>query len=254
MSSPAGRRLVVGNWKMHLDESGARALVRRLRDQLDGAPAPDVAVAPPFTSLRAAADALAGSSIALAAQDAHWEDQGAFTGEVSPAMLAGFGTRFVIVGHSERRSLFGDSDERVRLKAAAVRRHGMVPIVCVGESAWERDAGTTLDVVERQIEVALTSGWEDGPSHLVVAYEPIWAIGTGRNATADQAREAHSAIRAALIRRFGPAGRDVRILYGGSATPESIVPLFAEAEIGGALVGGASLDADRFCAIATAAR
>jgi len=221
----------------------------------DGAAAIDdveVVLCPPFTALGVVAPALRGSRVALGAQDVHWERQGAFTGEVSAEMLADAGCAWVIVGHSERRTLFGETDETVRRKAEAVLAAGMRPIVCVGETLAERDAGITDEVVERQVRGGL-AGLE-GLDRVVVAYEPVWAIGTGRTATAEQAQDCHAHIRRLLgeIGGAGVAGR-LRIQYGGSVKPENAAELFGRPDVDGGLIGGASLDAVAFLRIVGAA-
>ena len=253
--SPARRRpLVVANWKMHLGEAGARRLLRDLLPRLATHPAVETAVAPAFPVLRAVADALAGSSTALAAQDVHWEEQGAFTGEVAPGMLAELTVRFGIVGHSERRTSFGETDEAVGRKAAALRRHRIVPIVCVGETGGERDEGRTLEVVERQVRRALGDAVNVGGEEIVVAYEPVWAIGTGRTPTTAQVHDVHRMIREQLRSMFGvPAADRMRLLYGGSVSPANAAELLALDEVDGGLIGGASLDAAKFDAIVAAA-
>ncbi len=254
MSAPRPRPLVVGNWKMHLSETWAERLVADLLPQLDAARGADVAVAPAFTSLGAVRRALEGSVVRLAAQNMHWEEDGAFTGEIAPRMLAEGGVRLVILGHSERRAMFGETDERVRRKLAAARRHDLVPILCVGESESQRDSGRTLAVVEQQLRVGLADATADDAPELVVAYEPVWAIGTGRAATPAQVDEVHRMIREQLASLYG-AGRaaGVRILYGGSVVPQNAPELMALPEVDGALVGGASLDAAKFAAIVAAA-
>ncbi len=254
MSAPR-RALVVGNWKMNLTETWGVRLLDELLEAARGWNGVESGVAPAFPVLRAAADRLASSAIRLGAQDVHWEDSGAFTGAVSPRMLAELGVELVIVGHSERRDLFGDTDERVRRKVAAVLRHGMTPILCVGEHEEERDQDRTLSVVERQLRIGLGDlppGSET--AEIVVAYEPVWAIGTGRTAKPEQVDEVHRMIREQLGSMLG-AGRaaKVRILYGGSVKPENAAELFRLPEVDGALVGGASLEAAPFDAIVRAA-
>jgi triosephosphate isomerase len=246
--------LVVANWKMNLTELWARALLDELLPLVEDAAGVETAVAPVFTSLRAVADRLDGHATALAAQNVHWEEKGAFTGEISPGMLAEMGVRFVIVGHSERRTHFGETDERVERKVAAVRRHEMIPVMCVGETEHQRDEGRTLAVVERQLRKGLGTVPVSEGSEIVVAYEPVWAIGTGRVATPEQVDEVHRMIREQLASVYGagPAGR-VRILYGGSVTPDNAAELMSLDEVDGALVGGASLDAGKFSAIVHAA-
>ena len=246
----ARKKFVCGNWKMHRTAAEARALVAELRGLADGlAEKVDVAVAPPFTALAAAADALRGSRIALAAQDVHWEAQGAFTGEVSAAMLREIGCAHVIVGHSERRQLFGETDESVNKKAKAALAGGLAPIVCVGETRAEREAGRTLAVVARQVRGGLAGLPADQVGRLTVAYEPVWAIGTGKTATTAQAQEVHAAIRALLRELAGGVADQVRIQYGGSVKPDNAAELLAQPDVDGALVGGASLKAGDFSQI-----
>ncbi len=246
----ARKKFVCGNWKMHRTAAEARALVAELRGLAEGlAEKVDVAVAPPFTALAAAADALRGSRIALAAQDVHWEAQGAFTGEVSAAMLREIGCAHVIVGHSERRQLFGETDESVNRKAKAVLGAGLAPIVCVGETLAERESGRTLEVVSRQVRGGLAGLPADQVGRLTVAYEPVWAIGTGKTATTAQAQEVHAAIRALLRELAGAVADQVRIQYGGSVKPDNAAELLAQPDIDGALVGGASLKAGDFSQI-----
>jgi triosephosphate isomerase len=242
----ARRRLIVGNWKMNLGERAARDLVTSLCatfpfDRVDAA------VAPAFPCLRAALDAAKGSPLAVAAQNVHAEDRGAFTGEVAGPMLSEMGVRYVIVGHSERRQLFGETDEVVARKLAATHRHGLIPVLCVGETLAQREAGRTRDVVLGQLRAAVGDAGEPFP--LVVAYEPVWAIGTGLTPASSDVSDAHASIRDSLTRRFGAAAERMRILYGGSATRESAASLLAARGVDGALVGGASLDAESFAAI-----
>jgi triosephosphate isomerase len=254
VNEPARRPLCAGNWKLYKTQAEARALIEGLRRSLATDLSVEVVVAPPFTALCAAAEALAGSPIKLAAQDVHWETQGAFTGEVSAAMLADAGCSYVIVGHSERRQLFHESDLDVQRKAAAVARSGMAPIVCVGESLAQREAGETESHVLRQVELALAElKDEDALASVVLAYEPIWAIGTGRTAAPTDAQQVHAAIRGRLDERYGPAlAHRMRILYGGSVKPDNAQALMAEPDIDGALVGGASLEEESFGAIVRA--
>jgi triosephosphate isomerase len=246
----ARKKFVCGNWKMHKTSAEARALVAELRGLAEGlAEKVDVAVAPPFTALAAAAEALRGSKIQLAAQNVHAEPQGAFTGEVSAAMLAESGCRHVIVGHSERRQLFGETDEGVRKKVGAVLAAGMRPIVCVGETLAEREAGKTLEVVGRQVRGGLSGLPANVLAALTVAYEPVWAIGTGKTATTAQAQEVHAAIRALLRELAAGVADQVRIQYGGSVKPDNAAELMAQPDVDGALVGGASLKAADFSQI-----
>jgi triosephosphate isomerase len=245
----ARKKFVCGNWKMQKTVPEAVALVKELRDGLGDAGARvQVAVAPAFTALHPVAQALRGGAIELAAQDVHWEAQGAFTGEVSAPMLADVGCRHGIVGHSERRQLFGETDETVRKKVGALLSAGILPIVCVGETLQEREAGRTLEVVERQVRAAL-SGLGPQLAAITVAYEPVWAIGTGKTATSAQAQEVHAAIRKILRDIGGSQGDATRIQYGGSVKPENAAELMAQPDVDGALVGGASLKAKDFLAI-----
>jgi triosephosphate isomerase len=252
------RKMFAANWKMNLTPAEGRTLIGAIRADLDRDAATlardrDVMVAPPFLSIPAAAQALAGSTIALGAQNMHFEPKGAFTGEVSAAMLRFFGVTYVIVGHSERRHIFREDDESVGRRAAAVASARMTPILCIGETAEERDAGHTVDVVLRQLQAGLAHFAPEGATNVVIAYEPVWAIGTGRTATPEQAQSVHGAIREAVGDRLGrPVAATVRILYGGSVTAENVDTLMAKPDIDGALVGGASLKADSFARIVRA--
>jgi triosephosphate isomerase (TIM) len=247
----ARKPLMAGNWKMHHTHLEAIQVVQKLSYRLDNSDYDhcDVVVCPAFTALRSVQTTIDSDRIAigLGAQDCHWELQGAFTGEVSAPMLAKLGVGFVIVGHSERRELFGETDEVVAKKLHAVLAAAMLPILCVGETLEEREAGGTDAKVEGQIEAALRGVDADRIAELVVAYEPIWAIGTGRNATPDDANATIAVIRSTVARVGGePAAERVRILYGGSVKPGNIAALMGQPEIDGALVGGASLDPDEF--------
>jgi triosephosphate isomerase len=253
MTSPRRKPLVAGNWKMHRTGPEAVELIQQLRDDYTPGRA-EVMVAPPFTALESASRALAGSGIALGAQNVHWEPQGAFTGEISAGMLRALGCSFVIVGHSERRQLFAETDAWVSKKARAVLHAGLKPVVCMGETLAERDGGRTLEVCSSQLQGSLAGVAVEEMSHVVLAYEPVWAIGTGRNATPAQAQEVHAHIRELLVRLFGrPVGESVRILYGGSVKADNAVELLGQADVDGALVGGASLKVQEFLAIVAAA-
>ncbi len=242
--------LIAGNWKMNKTPSEARALLADLVPRVSGAAGVEVAVAPPFPALGAAGAALAGSPVRLAAQNVHWEPAGAFTGEVSAAMLADLGVAYVIVGHSERRQMFGDTDASVARRAAAALSAGLTPIVCVGESLAEREAGRALAVVGEQVRGSVGPLGQGDAGRIVLAYEPVWAIGTGRTATSAQAQEVHAHIRSVLEALTGPdRAADVRILYGGSVKPDNVASLMAEPDVDGALVGGASLDAETFASV-----
>jgi triosephosphate isomerase len=254
--SPADRRrpLISGNWKMHHTHLDAIQVIQKLAFRLDPDTYSglDVSVHPAFTALRSVQTVLEADRIpiALGAQNCHWEDKGAFTGEVSPTMLAKLNVRYVIVGHSERRELFGETDESANRKVRAVLAAGMTPILCVGETLEEREADGTEDKVRHQVTAGLDGVAAAAVAGLVVAYEPIWAIGTGRNATPEDAQATIAAIRAAV---GGQAGSDaaaaVRIQYGGSVKPDNAGELMAQPDIDGALVGGASLDPDVFAAV-----
>ena len=243
------RKLVVGNWKMNGSIVQLRQLVA-VADASQKLGGVDVAVCPPFT-LIAPAVTRSGGRLTIGAQDCHAEDSGAHTGSVSASMIKEAGARVVIVGHSERRAQQGESDADVRGKAVAALRHGLTAIVCVGENEIERGAGDHWKVVERQLAGSLPDEWEEG--ELVVAYEPIWAIGTGNVATPADVTEMHGAIRTCLEERFGDLGHRIRILYGGSVKPDNAAELFACRDVDGALVGGASLTAGDFVPIVHAA-
>lgn len=247
--SVARRTLIAGNWKMHQDVNASSALIEGLLAQ--NLPATvDAVVCPPYTSLPNAAMLLSASTIGLGAQNCHWEERGAFTGEVAPGMLVELGVSWVIIGHSERRTLFGETDETAARRAAAAQAAGLTVIYCVGETLTERQASQTFPVLERQTAVMA----ELDPGRLVVAYEPVWAIGTGVTATPDQAQEAHAYLRSRLEVFFGrDASERLRILYGGSMKPANAGQLTALEDVDGGLIGGASLDVDSFSAIIRAA-
>jgi triosephosphate isomerase len=247
----ARRKFVCGNWKMHKTSAEAVALVREIAEGLAAASGGkvQVAVAPPFTALGAVAAAARGTAVEVSAQNVHWEAQGAFTGEISAPMLAEIGCRHVIVGHSERRQLFGETDESVRKKVGAVLSANLLPIVCVGETLAEREAGQTLAVVDRQVRGGLAGIPSAALAAVTIAYEPVWAIGTGKTATSAQAQEVHAAIRKILRELAGSLGDGIRIQYGGSVKPENAAELMNQPDVDGALVGGASLKAKDFLAI-----
>jgi triosephosphate isomerase (TIM) len=240
--------LVVGNWKMNGGPAACVELARSIVRHRQKSPASaQVALAPPFTALLAVKKIMGKSRIKLAAQNCHWEDSGAFTGEVSPSMLAEIGCDFVLVGHSERRHVFCESDDMIAQKLLAVIRHGMRPILCVGETMEERQSDQTSAVIRRQLDSALKGIPEDDIEKLEIAYEPVWAIGTGLNATAEQIGDTHAHIRNFLNGRFGTTnGRQVRILYGGSVKPDNAVMIACIDAVNGVLVGGASLIAESF--------
>ena len=242
--------LVVANWKMNGTLAEARALTAGVRDGLKRPRGVDVVLCPPFTALGVVAELLAGSPIALGAQNCHWETAGAFTGEISPAMLVELGCQYVIVGHSERRRDLGETDEQINRKVRAVLALGMTPVLCVGEMAEERRQGFTFTTVEGQLRAGLAGLDQRAIASGVLAYEPVWAIGTGVNATPAQAAEVHGYLRGLLTELASKdVAQNVRILYGGSVKPDNAGALTTEPDIDGALVGGASLSAQGFVAI-----
>ncbi len=254
----ARKLLISGNWKMHHNHLEAIQVVQKLSYALykDETQRADVSVHPPFTDLRSVQTLLDADRIPLllGAQNCHWEEKGAFTGEVSPAFLAKLNVSLVIVGHSERRELFGETDDMVAKKAKAVFAHGMTPIVCVGETLDERESGATEDKVSGQVRAALAAVSAEQAASMVFAYEPIWAIGTGRNATPDDAQSTCSLIRRLVGEVKGaPAAASVRVQYGGSVKPANAGELMSQPDVDGALVGGASLDPDDFARIVHAA-
>lgn len=245
--------VIAGNWKMRLTVPEAEALVAQLKGSAD-ADGVEVVVCPPFTALSAVGRLLKGSRIGLGAQDLFWEVQGAFTGEVSASMLVDVGCRYVIIGHSERRQHFGETDASVHRKLAAALSHRLIPIVCIGETLTEREQGRTFNVLTQQLAGAFERGDEWDAAQIILAYEPVWAIGTGRNATPEQAQEAHAFIRQWLSKRYGPqASSSMRLQYGGSVNAANAAALLQQPDIDGALVGGASLNADGFSTIVKAA-
>jgi triosephosphate isomerase len=241
--------ILAANWKMHKTVAEAVAFAEKFLPLVEGHAPVEVAIAPPFTALDALGRALSGSPVALAAQNVNAAERGAFTGEVAPGMLADLGCVYGIVGHSERRALYGESSAVVARKAAALLEHGIRPIVCVGETLPEREAGRALDVVRGQLSASLAEVPAGHGGEVVVAYEPVWAIGTGRTATPQIAQEVHGFIRERLRARFGEAGDRIRIQYGGSVKPGNVDELMAQPDIDGALVGGASLDPESFARI-----
>ncbi len=243
------RPAIAANWKMHKSAAEAAAFARDFLPRVKDAGEKDVILAPPFTALARLGEELAGSRVALAAQNVHAAEKGAFTGEVAVGMLAELGCRWVILGHSERRTLFGETSAQVSEKAAAVLAAGLRPIVCLGESLEEREANRTLDVIARQVAESLADVPDASATEVVLAYEPIWAIGTGRTATPAIAQEAHAALRERLAERFGAAAAEIRIQYGGSVKPDNVDDLMAQPDIDGALVGGASLEPESFARI-----
>jgi len=240
---------------MHKALGEARALAGGVRDGLSSLPGVDVVLAPPFTALAAVGEMVRGSSLGLAGQTMHEAPSGAFTGEISPAMLKDLGCTHVLLGHSERRHLFGETDQAVMKKARSALDHGLTPVLCVGETLAERESSRTFDVVERQAEHALRHVTPEEASRSVLAYEPVWAIGTGHNASPAQAQEVHVFLRKLVARSHGdPVARAIRVVYGGSVKPENAGSLVAEPDVDGALVGGACLEAGSFLRIVEASR
>lgn len=242
--------IVAGNWKMNKTIAEAQELVQKLRILCKGIQEVEIVVCPPFTALQVVSQTLLGSSIKLGAQDLYWEMKGAFTGEISPPMLKDVGCQYVILGHSERRQHFHETNLNVSRKITAAESHGLIPIICVGETLAEREEDRTLSVIEEQVRGCLRS-WNHAKNEpLIIAYEPVWAIGTGRNATPEQANEIHAFIRFLLNDLFGErVSSTTRILYGGSVNPNNIEALAAQPELDGTLVGGASLDPESFAQI-----
>jgi len=242
--------LIAGNWKMNKTINEAIELVNNLKRELIDLEEVDIAVCPVYTALSEVADLLIESNIELGAQDVYWQEKGAFTGEVSPVMLKDVGCRYVIIGHSERRKYFFETDESVNKKIKASQKSGLIPIFCIGETLEEREEGKTIDVVKKQLSGGLKDLTAEDILKLVIAYEPVWAIGTGKTATPDQAQEVHTFIRGWLKRNYSLEVADnVRILYGGSVKPSNIKELMQQVDIDGALVGGASLESASFTEI-----
>jgi triosephosphate isomerase len=246
------RPVIAANWKMYKTVREAEAFVDAFLPRVAGARDVEIVLAPPFPALAAVGRRLAGSAVALAAQNVNPEKQGAFTGEVSAPMLLDVGCAWCIVGHSERRTLYGESDAFVARKAAALLEHGIRPIVCVGETLEQRERGRTEAVVQEQLAASLAAVPAERAAEVVVAYEPIWAIGTGKTATPDLAQQVHALIRSALSERFGGLAERIRIQYGGSVKPDNAASLLAQKDIDGALVGGASLEPESFAQIVRA--
>lgn len=242
--------LIAGNWKMHGTLSEALQLADALEDELSGITDREIMIAPPFPVLHAVAERLDETSIRIGAQNMHWEAKGAFTGEVSAPMLLEVGCTHVILGHSERRQYFGETDEQVAKKVRSALQHGLLPILCVGETLQERERNETFEVVKRQVHAALSGLGEAELRKVVIAYEPVWAIGTGKVATPQQAQEVHAFVRGLLEALAGKSvAEGIRILYGGSVKPDNIDALMNESDVDGALVGGASLQAKDFTRI-----
>jgi triosephosphate isomerase len=241
---------IAGNWKMNKTAGEAVELVRQLKATLSGVKEVEVAVAPPFTALQAVQKELEGSSIRLAAQNLFWEEKGAYTGEISPLMLKDLGCRYVIIGHSERRQLFGETDETVNKRMKAALHQGLDPIFCIGETLKEREEERAFAVIGDQLQGGLRGITEEEMDRVVIAYEPVWAIGTGKTATPQQAEEVHEFIRQRLSDLYSNGiAEKIRIQYGGSVTPDNVKGLMSQKDIDGALVGGASLKPDTFSKI-----
>jgi len=246
---------IAGNWKMYKTVADAVKYVKEFRSLVKDIEDVEIVLAPPFTAVHAAAEAARNSNVGIAAQDLHWEREGAFTGEVSGGMVREAGAEYVIIGHSERRTYFGETDASVNRKIAAALAASLTPIVCIGETLDQRDRNETFDVLDRQIKQGFDGVSGDQLGQLVVAYEPVWAIGTGRNATPAQAAEAHGHIRRRLRQWFGSDGAEAcHIIYGGSVKPDNIRELVAQPDVDGALVGGASLDIKSFFDIVSRSR
>ena len=243
------RPILAANWKMNMNSADVSAFTNRFIPFVANADAVDIVIAPPFTLLDRLAQQIAGTAIQAAGQNVNPEENGAFTGEIAPGMLADMGCTYAIVGHSERRALYAESDEFVARKAAALLNHQIRPIVCVGETLEQRDAGRTLEVVETQIRESLAQVPSEKADQIVVAYEPVWAIGTGHTATPENAQQVHEHIRKRLAAKFEETGDQIRIQYGGSVKPETVYDLMNQPDIDGALVGGASLDPEAFARI-----
>ena len=247
------KKILIANWKMHYGPIKAGSWIRAFRRERMPKDV-DIAVAVPFVSLAAARSSLGRASIpALAAQDCFWAEESAFTGEVSPGMLKEFGTEYCIVGHSERRMNLGETDEMVAKKASALQKAGIMPVICVGETALQRRKGEAVKTVKAQVAAAIADVKGDGRAPVVIAYEPIWAIGSGRPCSAQDAKEMHAAIRSVLLKKFGKVSEDIRIIYGGSVDTRNVAEYMTTTGIDGALVGGASLDPRNFGLICRAA-
>jgi len=242
--------IIAGNWKMYKTAREALEFVNALKRQLYDIEDIDIVLCPPFTALSEATEALVESNIAVGAQDVHWEQEGAFTGEVAAPMLKDIGVQYAIIGHSERRQYFGETNESVRKKTKAALQFGLLPIVCVGENLKEREGNHTFDVIKTQCEESLSGFTPEEFGKIIIAYEPVWAIGTGKTATPAQAQEVHKFIRNLLTKMYNEnIAKATRILYGGSVKPENIAELASQSDIDGALVGGASLKEDSFVKI-----
>ena len=244
------RPIIAGNWKMNKTLEEAVSVAVGLKRKFYTFSDADIVICPPFTALSRVQDMIVDSSLMLGAQDMYWEQKGAFTGEISPNMLKDIGCRYIIAGHSERRHIFGETDEEVNKKVRVILKHGMTPIMCIGEKLEEKDHGMTLEVLEKQLLGGLKDMTKDEVKRTIIAYEPVWAIGTGRTATSKQAQEVHKFIRKYIERTYSKqTSSKIRIQYGGSVKPDNIGQLMVQEDIDGALVGGASLDVNTFAQI-----
>ena len=242
--------LIAGNWKMHKTVDEAVDMLVQLKELIKDVEDVEAAVCPPFTALYSVGKVLSGTNIGLGAQNCYWEEKGAFTGEIAPPMLKEIGCQYCIIGHSERRQYFGETDENINKKATALYKVGILPIICCGETLEQREKGVTMKVVENQVRTCLAGLPADKVVETVIAYEPVWAIGTGKTATPDQAQEVHAFIRNILTDLYGEdIAQKMRIQYGGSVTPDNVKELMGQHDIDGALVGGASIDAEKFAAL-----
>jgi triosephosphate isomerase len=244
------RPIIAGNWKMNKTTAEARDLATRLAPLVSGAKDREIVLAPAFTALQTVAGAIKGTNMSLAAQNLHWEEKGAYTGEISAEMLLDLGCKYVIIGHSERRQCFGETDEGVNRKVKQALKKGLLPIMCVGETLAEREAGRLNEVISRQVTAGLKDVAAEDMKKAVIAYEPVWAIGTGKTATPEQAQEVHALIRQKVKALYSAEiAEGLRIQYGGSVTPDNVSALMAKPDIDGALVGGASLKPESFAAL-----
>ena len=247
------RPLVIGNWKMHGTRASNLELIAQIQVELDGSQNCDVAVCVPFIAIPEASTAVANSSLELGSQNVADAEQGAYTGEVSASMLSEYDCRFALVGHSERRQLYSETDELVAARYEHAIKGGITPVLCVGETDEEREQGRTFDVIEKQLSVVINHSGVESLGQAVIAYEPVWAIGTGKTATPDQAQEVHAFIRKLIAEKNADIAQDLIILYGGSVKPGNAAELFGREDIDGGLIGGASLQAESFLAIVRAA-
>lgn len=237
---------IAGNWKMHKSAGEAVELVNSIKDGVKDVDAVDIVVCPPFTALPMVAEAARGSNVKVGAQNVHWEENGAFTGEIAPSMLCDLGVSYAIIGHSERRQLFGETDEGVNKRLQSALKAGLTPIVCVGETLEQREKGEAEKVIEQQVTRSLADLTPADMDKTILAYEPVWAIGTGKTATPEQAQDIHRFVRQLLEKQFGKTAKNVVIQYGGSVKPENARELLGQEDIDGALIGGASLKAEAF--------